>query len=121
MDIGRVLEGIAALASAVAAVMPGGLFKIRPPAFTAARQTIPPQSITTTPTTLLPSTTYKFAIVFFHGDGDPTLTLTVQRGASSFTLTAAEQAIETVANESLQITASSGTGNSPTIEIVYLS
>jgi len=95
-----------------------GLMKIRPPAFTAARQVIQKHNITSTPTTLLPSANYKFVIVLFLGD----LTLTVQRGASSFTLTAADQAIELVVNinESLQTTASSGTGSRPTIEIVSL-
>jgi len=110
-----------AITGALAAGIVKGLFEIRPPAFTANRQVIPPQNITSTPTTLLPSTNYKFAIVFFHGDGDPTLTLTVRRGNQTFTLAASSQALEMVINESLEIVASSGSGMSPTIEIGSLS
>ena len=110
------------LGSVLGGAIAAGLFKLKPPAvaINAKRTVISPQSITATPATLLPATTYKFAIIFFHGDGDSTLTLTVTRGTQTFTLTGADQAIETVANESIQIDATSGSGNSPTIEIVYL-
>jgi len=110
-----------ALTGAVAGGLVAGLMKVKGVTITSSRTMIQPQSITSTPTTLLSKTSYKFAIVLFHGDGNATLTLTVQRGSQTFTLTGAEQAIELVVNEDLTITASSGSGSSPTIEIVSLS
>lgn len=98
-----------------------GLMKIRAIAVTSSRTTIQRQNITTTPTTILQQTHYKFAIVLFHGDGDSTLMLTVTRNNQTFTLYGHEQAIEVVADEDFKIEATSGTGYSPTIEITYLS
>ncbi|MEM4847782.1 MAG: hypothetical protein QW794_08505 [Thermosphaera sp.] len=98
-----------------------GLMKIRAVTIVASRATIQRQNITTTPATILQQTHYKFAIVLIHGDGDPTLTLTVTRGNQTFTLYGHEQAIEIVAEEDLKIEATSGSGYSPTVEIAYLS
>lgn len=111
-----------ALSGAVAGglVAAAGLMKVKGVAVSANKTVIQSKSITSTPTTLLSKTNYKFAIVLFHGDGDATLTITVQRGSQTFTLTGAEQAIELVVNEDLSITASSGSGLSPTIEIASI-
>jgi len=113
---------IGAISGAIAGgIVSAGMWKIRqPPTISARRTTIDRQSIATTPSTLLAQTTYKFALIFFHGDGDSTLTLTVTRGTQTSTLTGIDQAIEVVANESIKIEATSGSGYSPTIEIVYL-
>jgi hypothetical protein len=75
-------------------------------------------------TTLLSLTTFKFAIILFHGDGDPQIQLTIQVGGNSYTLYGDEQAIELVANEQVAITANNtdtaNPHNTPTIEIGYL-
>jgi len=115
------IEGL--LGGAVAGGIVAGLMKIRPTptAITASREVIPRQNITAVPATLKDTTTYKFAIVLFHGDGDSTLTLTVTRGTQTFTLYGNEQAIEIVVNENFKVEATSGSGYSPTIEIAYLS
>lgn len=98
-----------------------GLMKIKAVTITTSRTTIQRQNIANTPTTILQQTHYKFAIVLFHGDGDPSLLITVTRGNQTFTLYGHEQAIEIVSDETLKIEATSGTGFSPTIEIVFLS
>lgn len=95
-----------------------GLMKIRAPTLTSQRVTVPSTRITS-PATLY-NNTLRFAIVLFHGDGDPSVTLSVTRGSDVFTLYGNEQAIEIVANETLRIDAS-GNGATPTIEILVLS
>ena len=74
--------------------------------------------------TLLSSTTYKFAIILFHGDGESQIELTVKVNTKTYTLYGNEQAIEIVANETVEITATNtdtvNTYNTPTIEIIYL-
>jgi len=75
-------------------------------------------------TTLLSPTNYKFAIILFHGDGDPQIQLSIVVGGNTYTLNGDEQAIEVLADESIAITASNtdtaNPHNTPTIEIAYL-
>jgi len=77
-----------------------------------------------TESTLLPATSYKFAIMLFHGDGDPQVQLTIRVNNKSYTLYGDEQAIEILANESITITATNtDTENpheTPTVEVGYL-
>jgi hypothetical protein len=74
--------------------------------------------------TLLPDTTYKFAIMLIHGDGDLEVQLVVTVGGNTYTLSGDEQAIEVLANESTAITAKNTDTQSPhyapTIEIAHL-
>ena len=74
--------------------------------------------------TLLPQTTYKFAIILFHGDGDPQIQLSITVGSNNYTLNGDEQAIEVITGEQVTITANNtdttNPHNTPTIEIGYL-
>jgi hypothetical protein len=74
---------------------------------------------------LLSQIAYKFAIVLFHGDGDPQIQLSVAVGSNEYTINGDEQAIEVLANESIAVTASNtdtaNPHNTPTIEIAYIS
>jgi hypothetical protein len=75
--------------------------------------------------TLLPATQYKFAVILFHGDGDPQIQLSVMVGSNTYTLSGDEQAIELIAGEQVTITANNtDTANphsTPTVEIVSIS
>jgi len=75
--------------------------------------------------TLLSPTTYKFAIMLLHGDGDPQVQLTVTVGSNTYTLNGDVQGIELITDEQVAITASNtdtaNPHNTPTIEIGYLS
>jgi hypothetical protein len=77
-----------------------------------------------TKSALLQATQYKFAIVLLHGDGDPQVELTVKVNNKTYTLSGDEQAIEVIANETVEITAintdTTSTRNTQTIEIAYL-
>jgi len=102
-----------------------GIMKIAKAFITSSKQIISPQSISASGSaTLLPPTTYKFAIVLFHGDGEPQIQLTVKVNTKTFMLSGSDQAIEVVANETVEITATNtdtaSTRNTPTIEIAYL-
>jgi hypothetical protein len=74
--------------------------------------------------TLLSPTTFKFAIILFHGDGDPQIQLSVTVGSNTYTLNGDEQAIELIAGEQVTITATNtdtaNPRNTPTIEVGYL-
>jgi hypothetical protein len=112
----------------VGGALVSGLMRIRPPppAISSSLEQIAQQSVPAGGSvTLKPATLYKFAIVAFHGNGDPQITITVQKGASSATIAGNEQGFEFVANESLQITAqntdTASARNTPTIEILSLS
>jgi hypothetical protein len=78
-----------------------------------------------TTSTLLSPTAYKFAIMLFHGDGDPQVQLTVTVGSNTYTLNGDVQGIELITDEQVAITASNtdtaNPHNTPTIEIGYLS
>ena len=75
--------------------------------------------------TLLSPTTYKFAIMLLHGDGDPQVQLTVTVGSNTYTLNGDVQGIELITDEQVAITASNtdtaNPHNTPTIEIGHLS
>jgi len=62
--------------------------------------------------TLKPQTTYKFAIVLLHGDGDLEVKHTVTVNGVTTELMGDEQAIELLANQTLEITAT----NTSTVE-----
>jgi hypothetical protein len=86
-----------------------------------ARQTLPSGGNVT----LKPSTTYKFAIILFHGDGEAQVRLDITKGATTISINANEQAIEVLANESISIgavnTDTTAPRSAPTIEILSLS
>jgi hypothetical protein len=103
-----------------------GLMKISKVVITSSKQIIQPQSLNAGATaTLLSPVTYKFAIILFHGDGDPQIQLSVTVGSNAYTLGGDEQAIELIAGEQVTITANNtDTANphsTPTIEIVSIS
>ena len=106
-----------------------GLMKIGKPAqitITSSKQMIQPQTINAGATaTLLSPVTYKFAIILFHGDGDPQVQLTLTVGSNNYTIAGDEQGIELIAGEQVTITANNtDTANphsTPTIEIVSIS
>jgi len=102
-----------------------GLMKLKPPvAISSNLEMIPQQSVSGgASVTLKSSTMYKFAIIVFHGDGDPQITITVTKDSASATLYGNEQAFEFVANQSVQITAQNTdtvVRNTPKIEILSL-
>jgi hypothetical protein len=92
--------------------------KITPSKQVIAKQTLNPNASTT----LLPATQYKFAIVLFHGDGDPEVKHTITVNGVSAELMGDEQAIEVLADETLEITATntSTAGAKSTMTIVIL-
>jgi len=101
------------------------LMRLRPPvAISSNLEMIPQQPVNAGASVTLKSLTmYKFAIIAFHGDGDPQITITVIRGDASATLYGNEQAFEFVANQSVQITAQNTdtvVRNTPKIEILSL-
>jgi len=118
------------VAGIVGGLVGAGLMRIRappppPPAITASKEVIQPQSIGAgSSVTLKPITTYKFAILLFHGDGEAQVRLDIAKGATTISIYANEQAIEILANESISITAvntdTASPRNTPTIEIVSL-
>jgi hypothetical protein len=102
-----------------------GLMKIRRVLITSGKQIIQQRALDPgATTTLLPATTYRFAIILFHGDGDPQVQLTIQVNNKVYMLYGDEQAIELIANESITITATNTDTTSPrstpTIELVHL-
>ena len=112
----------------IGGIIGAGLMKITapPPSITASKQVIASQGVTAGGSvTLKPSTTYRFAILLFHGDGNPQVRLDITKGATTISIYANEQAIEILANESIAITAvntdTANPRNTPTIEIVSLS
>ncbi len=104
-----------------------GLMKIRipAPAITHSKEIIPRQSIGSgANVTLKPTTTYKYAVILFHGDGDSQVRIDVVKGSETESLYGDEQAIEILAGESIEIRAvntdSSSPRFSPMIEIASL-
>jgi hypothetical protein len=116
------------IAGVAGGLVGAGLMKITippPPTITATKEVIQPQSVEAgASVTLKPSTTYKFAIILFHGNGDSQVRIDVIKGAVTETLHGNEQAIEVLANESITIVAvntDTSPRNTPLIEIVSLS
>jgi hypothetical protein len=118
------------VAGIIGGLVGAGLMKIRappppPPAITASKEVIQPQSIGAGGSvTLKPSTTYKFAILLFHGDGEAQVRLDIAKGATTVSIFGNEQAIEVLANESITIVAvnedTTTARSTPTIEILSL-
>ena len=119
------------LAGVIGGVVGAGLMRIRappppPPSITASKEVIARQTLPSGGSvTLKPSTSYKFAIILFHGDGEAQVRLDITKGATTVSIYANEQAIEVLANESIAITAvnedTATARSTPTIEIVSLS
>jgi hypothetical protein len=104
-----------------------GLMKIRipPPAITPNKEVISRQSVGAGATvTLKPSTTYKYATILFHGDGDSQVRIDVVKGDTTESILGDEQAIEILAGETIEIRAvntdSSSPRFAPMIEIASL-
>jgi hypothetical protein len=74
-------------------------------------------------TTIKPATNFKFAIILFHGNGDPQVEVRLE-GETTRTIRANEQGIEVIANENITIRAVNSDPNvgrnHPTIEILSL-
>jgi hypothetical protein len=92
----------------------------------AAKQLIQQQQLNSSEgKTLLSPTAYVFAIILFHGDGDPQVQLTVTVGSNNYTIAGDEQGIELIAGEQVTITANNtdttNPRSTPTIEIVSIS
>jgi len=119
------------VAGIVGGLVGAGLMRIRappppPPAITASKEVIASQSIGAgSSVTLKPTTTYKFTIILFHGNGDAQIRLDITRNGVTESLYGNEQAIEVLANESITIVAvntdTTTARSTPTIEIVSLS
>jgi hypothetical protein len=119
------------LAGIAGGLVGAGLMKITappppPPSITASKESIASQSVGAGGSvTLKPTTTYKFAILLFHGNGDSQVRLDITKGATTVSIFGNEQAIEVLANESIAITAvntdTANPRNTPLIEIVSLS
>jgi hypothetical protein len=119
------------VAGIVGGLVGAGLMRIRPPpppplAITSTKEVIASQSVGAgASVTLKPTTSYRFAILLFHGNGDQQVRIEVVKGAVVETLHGNEQAIEVLANESISIVAvnedTATARNTPTIEIVSLS
>jgi len=114
------------LSGVIGGVVGAGLMKVRPPppAITSQKATIAPQSLAGgASVTLLPATTYKFAIIMFHGDGATEVRVDVTVDATTTSIYGNEQAIELVAGQSVSISATNtgtATASTPTIEIAFL-
>ena len=124
-NVGR--EGVVgAISGAISGAIVSGLMKVKQPTITSNKQIISQQRLMAgaTGVSLLPATTYKFAIVLFHGDGDQQVNLTITINGAQTTLYANEQAIELLANQEISITAdntdTTSERNTPTIEVLSL-
>jgi hypothetical protein len=116
------------LAAGIAGGLIGaGLARLTAPSLTITSnlEVIPKSSIEAEASSIIKqSTTYKFAIILFHGDGDSRVRLDITKGATTISIYANEQAIELLANESISITAvntdTTAPRSTPTIEILSL-
>jgi hypothetical protein len=116
------------IAGVAGGLVGAGLMKITapPPSITASKELVASRSVGAgASVTLKPSTTYRFAIILFHGNGDPQIRLDITRNGVTVSIYGNEQAIELLANESITITAvntdTTTARNTPLIEIVSLS
>jgi hypothetical protein len=124
MSTNRDISGL--IGGALGGALVAGLMKIRKPVITSTKMRISPQSVSAGGSvTLLPPTMYKFAVILFHGDGDPEVQLAVKVGTATYTINGDEQAIEVVANEAVEITATNtdtaNQRNTMTIEVASIS
>jgi hypothetical protein len=116
------------VSGAVGGLVAAGLMRIvaPPPSMSASKEVIPLQNLPSGGSvTLKGPTTYKFAVILFHGDGESQVRLDIVKGATTISIRANEQAIEILANESISITAVNedtiAPRAAPTIEIASLS
>jgi hypothetical protein len=112
--------------SIIGGIVSGALVKglMKFPILTSNKQLISSVSVPASGSaTLLNSTSFKFAIIFFHGDGDADITVTIA-GATNRNIAGNQMGIEPIANETISITASNSNTttakNTPTIEILML-
>jgi len=115
------------IAGAVGGLIGAGLMKITapPPAITSNLEVIARNLVGAgASSTIKPSTTYKFAVILFHGDGEPQVRVDVTRGTTTVSIRGNEQAIELVANQAISIVAvnedTTTARNKPTVEILSL-
>jgi hypothetical protein len=102
-----------------------GLMRLAIPRIEARKERIPRQSIAAGSSSVLKSaTTYKFAVILFHGDGDSRVRLDITVNSTTTSIRGDEQAIELLAGESITVVAvnedTANTRSSPTIEILSL-
>jgi hypothetical protein len=117
------------LAGVAGGLVGAGLIRLTTPPpkeITASKRVINKQTLSPGErVTLLQLTRFKFAIILFHGDGDPQVTLEITRADTPTNISGNEQAIEVLANETIAIsgenTDPSNSKMTPTIEIVSLS
>jgi hypothetical protein len=119
------------IAGVAGGIIGAGLMKITTPpppplSITASKEVIARQTLPSGGSvTLKPTTTYKFAILLFHGNGDSQVRIDVIKGAVTESIRGNEQAIEVLANESISITAvnedTANPRNTTLVEIVSLS
>ena len=122
MSEGKAILGGALAGGLISAI---GLMRIKSITISSSKTIIAQRTLDANSTaTLLPLTTYKFAIMLFHGDGDPQIQLSISVGSNSYTLNGNEQAIELIAGEQVSITATNtdtaNPHNTPTIEIAHI-
>jgi hypothetical protein len=101
-----------------------GLMKIKKITLQSGRTTSTSTPLNPGESKTLLSGQYGFAVILFHGDGDPQVQLTVTVGSNNYTLSGDEQAIEIITGEQVTITANNtdtaNLHNAPTIEIIYI-
>ena len=106
----------------VGALAAKAIFKLPIPS--SGEMVISPQTVNPGETKTLISGFYRFAVVLFHGDGDPEVTVDVKKDNVATQITANTPAIEIVASKTLEIKAintSTESKSSPTIEIAWIS
>jgi hypothetical protein len=101
-----------------------GLMKVKKITIKSGRTTLVSSQLNPGESKTLLSEQYIFAVILFHGDGDPQVQLTVTVESNTYTLNGDEQAIELITGEQVTITANNTDTatprNAPTIEIGYL-
>jgi len=111
-----------ALAGGLVTVL--GLMKVKKITLQSGRTTSVSTPLNPGESKTLLSGQYGFAVILFHGDGDPQVQLTVTVGSNNYTIAGDEQGIELIAGEQVTITANNtDTANphsTPTIEIVSI-
>jgi len=106
----------------VGALAAKAIFKLPIPS--SGEMVISPQTVNPGETKTLISGFYRFAVVLFHGDGDPEVTVDVKKDNVATQITGNTPAIEIVASKTLEIKAintSTESKSSPTIEIAWIS
>ena len=101
-----------------------GLMKVKKITIQSGRTTLVSTPLNPGESKTLVSGQYGFAVILFHGDGDPQIQLSVTVGGNTYTLSGDDQGIELIAGEQVTITANNTDTNNPhstsTIEIIYI-